>query len=131
MRWHGSGRVAPQCRRVVPVGYGEPVCTAAAAGAFVSSGDDANTGGVVDSDQRFGFKNEDLTDRPDALNIQRCKSRSKHPSVGQVGGTAGQVFSDIEMETPQARPMFTSKTIPELNKRADGAMTLLCRVSPP
>ena len=46
---------------------------------LVSSGDDATQVELLDLINDSGFKNE--------------ASRSKHPSVGQVGGTAGQVFS--------------------------------------
>lgn len=61
---------------------------------LVSSGDDATQVELQDLINDSGFKNEalQLTDQELLQNI-RAASRSKHPSVGQVGGTAGQVFS--------------------------------------
>ena len=60
---------------------------------LVSSGDDATQVGLLDLINDSGFKNEALHLPGAASEHPRVASRSKHPSVGQVGGTAGQVFS--------------------------------------
>lgn len=62
---------------------------------LVSSGDDATQVELLDLINDSGFKNEalQLTDQELLPEHPRVASRSKHPSVGQVGGTAGQVFS--------------------------------------
>ena len=62
---------------------------------LVSSGDDAIQVELLDLINDSGFKNEalQLTDQELLQNIRALQAEAKHLSVGQVGGTAGPVFS--------------------------------------